>query len=156
MHAFLLFSKKKTDQGEGDTLIANVRTRFGGTIFMDPGSTLFAFDCLFAIQPEREAFFTRKPEFIFGGDILMTGGVANFVACTFFAIVPGHGNSISTEIGGSVLILAGTATFSGCNFLTTQLFAYNLGVGMHVAVLGGVLIMNGRSIYTHACMHTYK
>lgn len=99
-------------EGEGDVIRNEIRTRFGGVVYLSNGANLFAFDCLFTIQPTREVIFNDKPEFIFGGDLLMVGGVMNVLACSFFAIVPGFINSISTEVGGSVLILGGTATFT--------------------------------------------
>lgn len=120
------------------------RTRFGGVIYLRAGASLFTFDCLYTIQAERESIFNSQPEMIFGGDILMEAGTLNAIACSFFAIVPGFINSISTEIGGSVLILGGTATFTLVNFMTTQIFALNVGVGMHIALLGGALNMAGK------------
>lgn len=120
------------------------RTRFGGVIYLRAGASLFTFDCLYTIQAERESIFNSQPEMIFGGDILMEAGTLNAIACSFFAIVPGFINSVSTEIGGSVLILGGTATFTLVNFMTTQIFAFNVGAGMHIALLGGALNMAGK------------
>ena len=133
------------DQGDGDEYLDTVRTRFGGTVLVYPGGSLFAFDCLFTLQPYREAFFNSAPEFIFGGDILMIGGRVDLIACSLFAVTPGFANSISTELGGSVLILGGTFTMTASNFMTSQIFAYNIGVGMHLALFGGVIIMNGKA-----------
>jgi len=99
-------------EGNGDLIRNGFRTRFGGVIYLSRGANTFLFDCLFTIQPQREAIINNTPEFIFGGDILMEGGMLNALACSFFAIVPGFINSISTEVGGSVLILGGTATFT--------------------------------------------
>lgn len=152
--AFWVHSKASMDirhimfyEGEGDVIRNEIRTRFGGVVYLSSGANLFAFDCLFTIQPTREAIFNDRPEFIFGGDLLMVGGVMNILACSFFAIVPGFVNSISTEIGGSVLILGGKATFTLVNFMTTQIFAFNAGSGMHLALLGGAMSMQ-------ACTHT--
>lgn len=134
-------------EGDGDVFRDEFRTRFGGVVYLYRGATLFAFDCLFTIQPVRESVINDTPEAIFGGDILMEGGVMTIVGCSFFAVVPGFINSISTEIGGSILILSGTATFTLVNFMTSQIFAFNVGVGMHLAVLGGAVSMQG-------CTHT--
>jgi hypothetical protein len=132
-----------TDEGDGDVWRDEIRTRFGGVMYLSAGARLFTFDCLYTIQPERESIFNSQPEMIFGGDILMEGGSLTVVACSFFAIVPGFINSLSTEIGGSVLILGGTATFTLVNFMTSQIWAYNIGVGMHLALLGGAVNMAG-------------
>lgn len=137
----------QTDEGDGDIWRDEFRTRFGGVIYLRAGASLFTFDCLYTIQAEREPIFNDKPEMIFGGDILMEGGTLTAVACSFFAIVPGFVNSISTEVGGSVLILGGTATFTLVNFMTTQIFAFNVGVGMHIALLGGALNMAGTCVH---------
>ena len=103
---------------------------------MYPGSTLFALDCLFGDQPEREALFTEDANNVLGGDILIAGGTAQFIGCTFFAITPGYANVIDRKVGTSILLLSGQASFSGCNFITTKLFAHTVGVGIHLAVLG--------------------
>jgi hypothetical protein len=42
----------------------------------------------------------------------MEGGVMTLVGCSFFAVVPGFINSVSTELGGAVLILSGAATLT--------------------------------------------
>lgn len=142
----MLHPYHRTDEGDGDLIRDEIRTRFGGVIYLSAGARLFAFDCLFTIQPVREAFINDTPEFIFGGDILMVGGVMTIVGCSFFAITPGFVNTVSTEIGGSVLILSGAATFSLVNFMTSQIFALNIGTGMHLTLLGGAVAMSGKEI----------
>jgi len=118
--------------------------RRGGAILAEVGSRLTAVHCFFTIQPEREQLIREKMEFQLGGDIFISGGVASFIRCDMIATVVGFLNGWGTEIGGSVFIAAGAASFTLTNFMTTQLFSYVVGGGIHVVVAGGIGLFVGK------------
>jgi len=134
----------------GETTInesPNVILRRGGGILTEPGSRLLVVNCYFTIQPSREHLIRESVEFIWGGDVFVTGGVAQFIRCDMFAFVVGFANGWGHEWGGSVFLGAGEASFILTNFMTTQVFSYVVGGGVHVVIAAGVGFFIGEQSY---------
>ena len=125
-------------------IIPRVMLRRGGCILVEAGSRLLSVNCYYTIQPRREHILRSELEFIWGGDIFITAGTAQFIRCDMLAFVIGFVNGWGHEIGGSVFMAGGQASFILTNFMTTQLFAYVVGGGIHVWIAAGVGFFVGK------------